>query len=190
MPITARAQEEVRPAVEADGVRIQAIGSDEPQDLPAAGDLSDWMWDQYRLESGIAGKLGFTVGSIEASRNARTLVAEFSRSKTVATGETIAWFGVAARLVVNVSGLEARANLALPFVAAEAQFNCAEAYASLRVEGYVGPEVLEVLLPGINNETQRLLLLLLGLGTPRVYPRRGRRPQPVRILRVAATPRK
>jgi hypothetical protein len=144
MPITAQAQDEELPAVVADGVRIQDTGTVETQDLPAAGDLSDWVWDQYRLETNLAGKLGFSVGAIEASRNTRTLIAEFSRSKTVATDATVTRFGVAARLVVNVSGLEVNANLTLPFVAAEAQFNRAEAYANLRVEGYVGPEAGEM----------------------------------------------
>src|SRR3712207_345431 len=67
--------------------------------------------------------------------NTRTLVAEFSRSKTIATDETNACFGVAARLIVNVRGLDAKANLTLPFVAAEAQYNHVEAYANLRVSG-------------------------------------------------------
>jgi hypothetical protein len=108
--------------------------------VPDPGDLSDWSWDQYHLESGLSGKLGFGVASIEASYNTRTLIAEFSRSKTIAADGTNACFGVAARLIVNVSGLDATANLTLPFVAAEAQYNRAEASANLRVSGYVGPE--------------------------------------------------
>jgi hypothetical protein len=75
--------------------------------VPKAEDLSDWVWDQYQLESGLSGKLGF---------------------------------GVAAHLIVNVRGLDAKANLTLPFVAAEAQYNRAEVSANLRVSGYVGPE--------------------------------------------------
>jgi hypothetical protein len=139
VPITAQAHDEKRPEIAADGLRVPETGTVE--NVPKAGDLSDWAWDQYRLESGLSGKLGFGVASIEASYNTRTLVAEFSRSKTIATDETNACFGVAARLIVNVRGLDAKANLTLPFVAAEAQYNRAESYANLRVSGYVGPEV-------------------------------------------------
>lgn len=39
-----------------------------------------------------------------------------------------------------MSGLEANANLTLLYVAAEAQYNRAEASANIRVSGYVGPE--------------------------------------------------
>lgn len=92
----------------------------------------------------VYGLMGFSIGSIEAFRNTRTLMAEFSRSKTVATGTTKTCFGVAARLIINVSGLDAKANLTLPFVAAEAHFNRVEAYANLRVEGYVGPDTGEM----------------------------------------------
>jgi hypothetical protein len=44
----------------------------------------------------------------------------------------------------NVRGLDAKANLTLPFVAAEAQYNRVEAYANLRVAGYVGPDTGEM----------------------------------------------
>lgn len=140
VPVTAQAHDESRPEVDAGGVRVPETGSVKSQDVPAAGDLSDWVWDQYRLESDLSGKLGFGVASIEASYNTRTLIAEFSRSKTIATDGTNACFGVAARLIVNVSGVDAKANLTLPFVAAEAQYNRVEASANLRVSGYVGPE--------------------------------------------------
>jgi hypothetical protein len=141
VPITAQAPDEKRPEIAADGLRVPETGPVE--NVPKAGDLSDWVWDQYHLESGLSGKLGFGVASIEASYNTRTLVAEFSRSKTIATDGTNACFGVAARLIVNVSGLDAKANLTLPFVAAEAQYNRAEASANLRVSGYVGPDLGE-----------------------------------------------
>jgi hypothetical protein len=141
VPITAQAHDEKRPEVEAGGVRVPETGTVEAQNVPEAGELTDWVWDQYRLESGLSGKLGFGVASIEASRNTRTLIAEFSRSKTIAADATNACFGVAARLIVNVSGLDVNANLTLPFVAAEAQFNHVEAFANLRVSGYVGPDL-------------------------------------------------
>jgi len=133
VPITAQAHDEKRPEIAADGLQVPETGTIDPTNVPEAKDLSDWVWDQYRLESGLSGKLGFGVGSIEASYNTRTLVAEFSRSKTIAADGTNACFGVAARLIVNVRGLDAKANLTLPIVAAEAQANRAEASANLRV---------------------------------------------------------
>ena len=75
----------------------------------------------------------------------RTVVAEFSRTKTVGQGGRQARWGVAARLVVNVIGVKATTNLTLPFVAAEAQYNRLEASASLKVEGYTGDDLGDVL---------------------------------------------
>jgi hypothetical protein len=141
VPITAQAPDEKRPEIAADGLLVPETGPVE--NVPDPGDLSDWSWDQYHLESGLSGKLGFSVGAIGAAYNTRTLIAEFSRSKTIAADGTNACFGVAARLIVNVSNLEASANVTLPFVAAEAQYNRAEATANLRVLGYVGPDLGE-----------------------------------------------
>lgn len=89
----------------------------------------------------MAAELGLAFGKVAGDRESRVLVAEFSRSATRAApdGGQIR-LGVAARLVVRVSGLKAGMNLTLPFVAAEAQFNRLEASAALHVEGYVGPE--------------------------------------------------
>ena len=140
VPITAQAPDEERPEVVADGRRVLETGT--VGEVPKAEDLDEWVWTQYNLESGLSGKLGFSLASIEASYNTRTLVAEFSRSKTIAAnGKNNACFGVSARLIVNVSGLDAKATLTLPLVAAEAQLNRAEATANLRVLGYVGPDL-------------------------------------------------
>jgi hypothetical protein len=143
VPIPAQAHNEERPPVTADGVQIEATSTVNEQEVPAAKDLSSWSWDQYRLESNLSGKLGFNVGAVEGARNARTLITEFSRSKAVASNGTSSSFGVAARLIVNVSGLDAQANLTLPFVAAEAQYNRVEAFANLRVAGYADPKLGE-----------------------------------------------
>jgi hypothetical protein len=51
------------------------------KDVPAAEDLSTWVWDQYRLESDLSGQLGFSIGTLEASRDTRTLIACFRAVK-------------------------------------------------------------------------------------------------------------
>jgi len=108
-------------------------------DVPQGADLDTWQWDQYQLENDVAAKLGLTVGGrADASRKSRVLVAEFSRSKSIIRQEGQWRFGVAARLVVKVSNFSMDANMTLPFIAAEAQFNRLEASSALRVEGYVG----------------------------------------------------
>ncbi|WP_433384496.1 hypothetical protein ACQPZX_23905 [Actinoplanes sp. CA-142083] len=108
-------------------------------DVPKAADLDLWTWDQYELKSDVAAKLGLTVGgSGNATYKSRVLVAEFSRSKSIMRPEGQLRYGTAARLIVKVSNFEAGANLTLPFIAAEAQFNRLEASAALRIEGYVG----------------------------------------------------
>ena len=118
----------------------QALDDQFEDDLtpPSPEELDTWVWDQYNLQTDVAAKLGFTVGGGNFGRRSRVLIAEFSRSKTITTGSTTTRWGVAARLIVNVVGLELGANVTLPFVAAEAQMNRLEASANLRVEGYVG----------------------------------------------------
>jgi hypothetical protein len=112
--------------------------------IPKANELDTWKWEQHRLETDVAASLGFGVASAKGGGRSRTLVAEFSRSKTVALGGSQARYGVAARLVVNVLGIEGEINLTLPFVAAQAEFNNLEAYANLTVEGYAGPKAGEL----------------------------------------------
>jgi hypothetical protein len=119
------------------GASVQQV---EQQNIPKAGELDTWKWEQHRLESDVAASLGFGIGSAKGAGRSRTLVAEFSRSKTVSLGATQARYGVAARLVVNVLGIKGDINLTLPFVAAHAEFNNLEAYANLTVEGYTGPK--------------------------------------------------
>jgi hypothetical protein len=115
--------------------------ADEPS-VPTAAELDTWKWEQHRLETDMAASLGFAVGNVKGSGQGRTVVAEFSRSKTIPVGAGgQARYGVAARLVVNIIGMEAEGNLTLPFVAAQAEFNRVEAYANLTVEGYTGPDV-------------------------------------------------
>lgn len=124
---------------------VQLLGPPGDSGPPEPNELDTWQWDQHRLESDVAAKLGFGIASTEAGVRTRTLVAEFSRTKTVGEGRRQARWGVAARLVVTVIGVKADANLTLPFVAAEAQFNRVEASASLKVEGYAGDDLGEVL---------------------------------------------
>jgi hypothetical protein len=99
--------------------------------IPKANELDTWKWEQHRLETDVAASLGFGVASAKGGGRSRTLVAEFSRSKTVALGASQARYGVAARLVVNVLGIEGEINLTLPFVAAQAEFNDVESYVNL-----------------------------------------------------------
>lgn len=108
--------------------------------VPKAAELDTWKWEQHRLETDVAASLGFAVGTTKGSGQSRTVVAEFSRSKTVSAGAAQARYGVAARLVVNIVGMEAEGNLTLPFIAAQAEFNRVEAYANLTVEGYTGAD--------------------------------------------------
>ena len=119
---------------------VAAVPNLADADVPQAADLDLWTWDQYELKADVAAKLGLTVGgSGEASYKSRVLVAEFSRSKSVMRPEGQLRYGTAARLIVKVSNFDAKANMTLPFIAAEAQFNRLEASAALRIEGYVGP---------------------------------------------------
>jgi hypothetical protein len=127
--------------------RVAATPTVAPEDVPQAADLDSWRWEQHRLETDLAGSLGFSVGMAKGSLNSRTLVAEFSRSKTIEVEGGFARYGVAARLVVNVRNFEASANLTLPFVAAQAQYGRLEAYADISVEGYTGDEAGDLFPP-------------------------------------------
>jgi hypothetical protein len=121
-------------------LRGGAVEEVDPATIAKPDDLDTWKWEQHRLETDVAASLGFAVGALKGSARSRTVVAEFSRSKTIAVGKSQARYGVAARLVVNVLGLEGEGNLTLPFVAAQAQFNNLEAFANLTVEGYAGKD--------------------------------------------------
>jgi hypothetical protein len=112
-------------------------------DVPAAEELDTWNWERHELSWSLATKLGFALAEGKVEHASKVIVAEWSRSRTVARPEGKARYGVAARLIVRVKNLGADANLNLPFIAAEAQFGRLEASASVRVEGYVGPEPAE-----------------------------------------------
>jgi hypothetical protein len=129
------------------GAHVAATPQVPAEQVPTPADLDSWRWEQHRLETDLAGSLGFSVGMGKGSRNSRTLVAEFSRSKAVAAGDGFARYGVAARLVVNVKNLAANTNLTLPFVAAQAQYGHLEAYADITVEGYAGKEAGDLFPP-------------------------------------------
>lgn len=133
-------------------VRVPAQPADADVAVPAPADLDTWVWQQYLLTWSLASKLGFAVGGVEGDFQSRVLVAEWSRSKTVqgSHNSTGVRFGVAARLVVHVRSIGAEANLSLPFVAAEAQMNRAEAQANMTIEGYVGSKAGD-LFPSFSN---------------------------------------
>jgi hypothetical protein len=101
-----------------------------------------------------AGSLGFSVEMAKGGFNSRMLIAEFSRSKTITVADGFARYGVAARLVVNIRSLKADANLTLPFVAAQAQFNNLEACADITVEGYAGNEAGERFRPSLRSTSR------------------------------------
>src|SRR5688500_15563355 len=82
--------------------------SAEPKQLPGADDLADWRWQESEMSTDLALKLGFAVGSASANVQSRTLIAEFSRSKTIEQDGCHAQYGVCARLVVAVTGVDAK----------------------------------------------------------------------------------
>jgi hypothetical protein len=138
LPANAQSPAAFTEDVVAGGVRVPAQPTGDDVQAPAAADLDTWHWQQYLLTWDLASKLGFAIGGVEGDFQSRVLVAEWSRSKTVKQAALEVRFGVTARLVVNVRSIDAEANLSLPFVAAEAQMNRAEAHANMTIEGYVG----------------------------------------------------
>ena len=144
LPIGSQPTDAERPESEAGPFKLNAIPAVEPGAVPSANDLSAWEWDQHQLDSDVAAELGFSFATGRAGRQSRTVIAEFSRSRTISTNGVAARFGIAARLIVKVVGFDANANLTLPFVAAKAQISDLEAYASVRLEGYVGPNASDL----------------------------------------------
>ena len=113
---------------------------------PTVGDLSTWSWQESEMSTDFAVKLGFAVGSVSASVQSRTLIAEFSRSTTIEQqGSRHAQYGVAARLIVAVESANAKASLTIPVLAAEGQVGQSRARVSLRVTGYGGNKLAELL---------------------------------------------
>jgi hypothetical protein len=132
------------------------------QNPPKAIDLSQWKQHYFSLDTNAAAKLGFVIGAVSGSARQRVIVTEFSRSANCIAddGTTELSYGVSARLVVHVSNYEASGNFALPYIAAEAQFGRAQAQSDLRVDGYVG-EKLAQLIPPIQAFTVETYVALM-----------------------------
>jgi hypothetical protein len=72
------------------------------------------------MSTDLAVKLGFALGSISANCKSRTLIAEFTRSATVEQDAgPSARVGVAARLVVVATEVDAKAAVSIPVLAEE-----------------------------------------------------------------------
>jgi hypothetical protein len=125
--------------------RVRAKAPKKKPAIPGVDDLGAWRWQQTEMSSNLAVKLGFAVGSVSASTQSRTLIAEFSRSATVEVEGAHAQYGVAARLVVGVTSFEAKGALTIPVLAAEAQLGRSQASVNLTVTGYVGDGLAELL---------------------------------------------
>jgi hypothetical protein len=120
---------------------------------PQAQDLADWDQHYFSLDAHLATKLGFGFGVMSAGARQRIIVLEFSRSAPcIASDGTELRYGVSVRLVVRVSNYEAGANLALPFVAAEAQMGHLQTESTLAVRGYAG-QGLAGLIPPLQSLT-------------------------------------
>jgi hypothetical protein len=119
------------------------------QNPPKASDLSQWKQNYFSLDTNAAAKLGFVIGAVSGSVRQRVIVSEFSRSATCTAddGSTELSYGVSVRLVVHVSNYEASGSFALPYIAAEAQFGRAQAHSNLRVDGYVGGQLAQLIPP-------------------------------------------
>jgi len=139
---------DTEPAPQAEGAGLGFVGNatqlgqdDSGASASESLRLNQWDWQQYTLSTDLAAKLGFAVTGGKSEHNARTVVAEFSRTRVEGDGATRRRVGVATRLVVQVSGLSASANLSLPVIAAEAQVNRIEATASLQIRGFLGKDL-------------------------------------------------
>ena len=105
---------------------------------PRAEDLDVWNKRLWDFDGQVAGALGFAISTIRFSGRQRVLISEFSRSKEVGPPGKSVRYGVAVRLLVQVTQTELNANLSLPIVAAQAQMGLTSASSSLSVHGYVG----------------------------------------------------
>ena len=129
------------------------VGPDAPprQDECAgieAEELSVWIQDDFDLDASLAAKLGFGIGGGSIGGTQRLLIREFSRSSICVGADGKRYrYGTAVRLVVRINGLTAAANLSIPFVAAETQLARMQAESTLRVIGYVGEKLAELLPP-------------------------------------------
>jgi len=112
-------------------------------DPPQASELGDWDQQTYEMDARVAAKLGFTgFGGMSTNGHQKVTVLEFSRSSTcdAPNGEALR-YGVAVRLSVKATNLEANANLSLPFLAVETQAGRVQTSSKLTVNGYVGSDL-------------------------------------------------
>lgn len=106
---------------------------------PAASELGSFETSRSELRVQAAAKLGLTLLSSNVSGRRLIVVQDFYRGAFCQSED--GWrvlYGVSARLVVDLAGFEARAQLTLPAIAAQVEIGMATASYKLGARGYVG----------------------------------------------------
>lgn len=106
--------------------------------IPTASQLGDWQQESYQLSSDLAVKLGFPIGSGDAAEKMRILLFGTSRFKDVQVDGHTHRYGVAIRVLVEISSTEATVKLSPPTIAAQVELGIVQATSQLLVTGYTG----------------------------------------------------
>lgn len=132
---------------------------------PSAAELNEFQTQRSELRANVAAEIGLTLLSASVSGRRLIVVQDFYRGARCegSDGSTIL-YGASARLIVDIAGFDAKAQLTLPAIAAQVQMGMASAQYKLTARGYVGP-LSEVLVdPGeLNVESYVKLLASITL---------------------------
>ena len=104
-----------------------------------------WESHVYQLSRDAALNLGFTVGSVKVTGFTGLLVLDSARVRTRRKQRVTERWGCGYRLIIEVSNVEATADLSFPGIAASVELKQAQASVSLEVKGYSGDDMWDVI---------------------------------------------
>jgi hypothetical protein len=104
---------------------------------PEVSQLASWSQENFQLDTKAAAHLGFPVAHLGAEMQRTLLIFGSSRWADTDSGDGHVYrFGVALRVLVQVTSATVKGDLTLPSIAADVQLGNAQASAQLLVRGY------------------------------------------------------
>lgn len=122
----------------------------DPGDIPDTIDeLEELRSYTYDLSVTRAGELNIPVaGSVSGGSSRRVVVYEWTRFKPLVDGTGVTYrYGYVIRFCLTVNKWNAKSQLSLPFLSAQAQLGNIQASWMMQIRGLVGPKIDEVVLP-------------------------------------------
>lgn len=122
----------------------------DPGDIPqTANQLEELISHTYDLSFTRAGKLNIpVVGSVSGGYNRRVVIYEWTRFKALHDANGVEYrYGYVVRFCLTVSKWDAKTQINLPFLSAQAQLGNIQASWRMQIRGLVGPQIDAAVLP-------------------------------------------